>query len=113
MKNTLAKAILIATIPFAAGAAMADEISFDTTGQYGTPLTRLQVQADLAKAQANREIATGEQAYVAPVAAATLSRQAVRADAQRAMLNGEIANGEVTARPAAVAGSRVAADLAE
>lgn len=102
MKSTFVKALIVAAVPFAMNAAFADDITLDTTSQFGVPVARAQVQAELAQALANREIASGEQSYVAAAPASSLSRAAVLADAKAAQAAGQIATGEATAPEASM-----------
>jgi hypothetical protein len=108
MKSTFVKALIVAAVPFAMNAAYADDITIDTTSQFGAAVTRAQVLAELAQAQANREIAAGEQSFVATATVSTLSRAQVAADAKLAQAAGEIVNGEAAAPEAVLTAQRAA-----
>jgi hypothetical protein len=102
MKSTFVKALIVAAVPFAMNAAFADDITIDTTSQFGAPISRAQVQAELAQALANHQIAAGESTFVAAAPATGLTRADVLADAKRAQAAGEIATGEAAAPEAAL-----------
>jgi hypothetical protein len=81
MKNTFAKALFVAAMPFAVGAAFADDITPEPR-QAASTVSREQVRAELDKARAAGELVSGEQTFVAKDAArSTVSREQVRADA--------------------------------
>jgi hypothetical protein len=108
MKSTFVKGLIVAAVPFAMNAAYADDITIDTTSQFGAPLARAQVLAELAQAQANHEIVAGEQSFVAAAPVSTLSRAQVAADAKLAQAAGEIVNGEAAAPEAVLTAQRAA-----
>lgn len=66
-------------------------------------VSRAEVRAELARADANGEPGWGEQSYVAPATGRPLSRAEVRADLDRALRNNQLARGEfaLAAEPSA------------
>ncbi|MGL4573433.1 MAG: DUF4148 domain-containing protein [Burkholderiaceae bacterium] len=98
------KSVLIAALAaLAASTAMAESPERNVPYSPSSTVSRAEVAADAAKAQATGQIAKGEQTFVASVPSAEVSRAQVVAEARAAQRLGLIAHGEVAARDATAA----------
>ena len=90
MTKFLIAAALVAT----SFSALADGAEYEYPRAITSGVSRAEVRAELARADANGELAWGEQSYVAPATGRPLSRAEVRADLARAQRNNQLARGE-------------------